>query len=148
MNNIRYKFISLLTEGYNFTTTDEVMSAVKANQVGVKIDQSFKTDQGSIPTKLAFKHFFEKCQNLGIKDPDYRKANMQRKIEQKTQSQKERSGKVLTKQQLEKTVGKDMAHRLTHLDNEKPGTRFPVHVMKSINQAAHRPELYEDYFPY
>jgi hypothetical protein len=83
-----------------------------------------------------------------IKDPDYRELNMQRKIEQEAQSRKENNGKVLTKQQLEKTVGKDMAHRLTHLDSEKPGTRFPVHVMKSINQATHRPELYEDYFPY
>lgn len=85
-----------------------------------------------------------------IKDPDYRKLNMRRKMEQEAQSQKENKGKVLTKQQLEKTVGKDMAHRLTHLDNEKPGTRFPVHVMKSINQAAHRPELYEEvnYFNY
>lgn len=71
MNNIKYKYVRLLTEGYNFTNADEVMSAVKANQIGVKIDQSFKTDQGSIPTKLAFKHFFEKCQSLGIKDTTY-----------------------------------------------------------------------------
>ena len=100
---------------------------------------------------------FELCKKVAIeiqkefiKDPDYRTLNMQRKIEQTTQSQKENRGKKLTKQQLEKTVGKDMAHRLTHLDNEKPGTRFPAHVMKSINQATHRPDLYEEvnYFDY
>lgn len=103
------------------------------------------------------KEEFELCKKVAIeiqkefiKDPDYRKLNMQRKIEQEAQSQKENKGKVLTKQQLENTVGKDMAHRLTHLDNEKTGTRFPVHVMKSINQATHRPDLYEEvnYFDY
>lgn len=103
------------------------------------------------------KEEFDLCKKVAIeiqkefiKDPDYRKLNMQRKMEQEAQSQKENKGKVLTKQQLENTVGKDMAHRLTHLDNEKAGTRFPVHVMKSINQATHRPELYEEvnYFNY
>lgn len=103
------------------------------------------------------KEEFEFCKKVAIeiqkefiKDPDYRNLNMQRKIEQTAQSQKENRGKTLTKQQLENTVGKDMAHRLTHLDNEKPGTRFPVHVMKSINQATHRPDLYEEvnYFDY
>ena len=103
------------------------------------------------------KEEFELCKKVAIeiqkefiKDPDYRNLNMKRKIEQTAQSQKENRGKTLTKQQLENTVGKDMAHRLTHLDNEKPGTRFPVHVMKSINQATHRPDLYEEvnYFDY
>ena len=103
------------------------------------------------------KEEFELCKKIAIeiqkefiKDPDYRNLNMKRKIEQTAQSQKENRGKTLTKQQLENTVGKDMAHRLTHLDNEKPGTRFPVHVMKSINQATHRPDLYEgvNYFDY
>ena len=103
------------------------------------------------------KEEFELCKKIAIeiqkefiKDPDYRNLNMKRKIEQTAQSQKENRGKTLTKQQLENTVGKDMAHRLTHLDNEKPGTRFPVHVMKSINQATHRPDLYEEvnYFDY
>lgn len=101
------------------------------------------------------KEEFDLCKKVAIeiqkefiKDPDYRKLNMQRKIEQEVQSQKENKGKTLTKQQLENTVGKDMAHRLTHLDNEKAGTRFPVHVMRSINKATHRSDLYEDYFPY
>ena len=103
------------------------------------------------------KEEFEFCKKIAIeiqkefiKDTDYRNLNMKRKIEQTAQSQKENRGKTLTKQQLENTVGKDMAHRLTHLDNEKPGTRFPVHVMKSINQATHRPDLYEEvnYFDY
>ena len=103
------------------------------------------------------KEEFEFCKKIAIeiqkefiKDTDYRNLNMKRKIEQTAQNQKENRGKTLTKQQLENTVGKDMAHRLTHLDNEKPGTRFPVHVMKSINQATHRPDLYEEvnYFDY
>ena len=103
------------------------------------------------------KEEFDLCKKVAIeiqkefiKDPDYRKLNMQRKIEQEVQSQKENRGKTLTKQQLENTVGKDMAHRLAHLDNEKPGTRFPVHVMRSINKATHRADLYEEvkYFDY
>lgn len=69
--DIRYKYRSLLVEGYNFSNADEVVSAIKSNQVGVKIDPSFKTDQGSIPTKLALKKFFERCEQLGVKDTTY-----------------------------------------------------------------------------
>ena len=37
MDSIIYKYRRLLTEGYNFTNVDEVMSALEANQIGVKI---------------------------------------------------------------------------------------------------------------
>ena len=43
--DIKYKFASLLTEGYNFTNADEVMSAIKTNQVGVKILRFFKDEK-------------------------------------------------------------------------------------------------------
>lgn len=203
MGNIIYKYRRLLTEGYNFTNVDEVMSALEANQIGVKIDPSYKQLNGNTKsfTRRSLQKFFNKCESLGIKDTtygvqlllsktndinleqavnndglyeflkSYRKpwvkqldeynefinqkynSELWHKLEkaiQDEQSQKENRGKTLTKQQLENTVGKDMAHRLTHLDNEKPGTRFPVHVMKSINQATHRPDLYEEinYFDY
>ena len=70
--NIFYKYRRLLTEGYNFTNTDEVLSALKANQIGVKIQPWLKTDQqGSIPRKLAFNSFFKKCEEMGIKDTTY-----------------------------------------------------------------------------
>ena len=41
--SIRYKYARLLTEGYNFTNADEVISALKANQIGVKINTGIKT---------------------------------------------------------------------------------------------------------
>ena len=70
--DIKYKFASLLTEGYNFTNADEVMSAIKTNQVGVKILRFFKDEkQDHVPIKLAFKKFFERCESLGIKDTTY-----------------------------------------------------------------------------
>ena len=70
--SIRYKYVRLLTEGYNFSNTDEVLSALKANQIGVKIQPWLKTDQqGSIPRKLAFNSFFKRCEEMGIKDTTY-----------------------------------------------------------------------------
>jgi len=69
--SIRYKFANLLTEGYNFTNTDEVIEAIKANKVGVKIYPWAKQEQGSIPKKLALNNFFKRCEEMGIKDTTY-----------------------------------------------------------------------------
>ena len=69
--SIRYKFANLLTEGYNFTNTDEVIEAIKANKVGVKIYPWAKQEQGSVPKKLALNNFFKRCEEMGIKDTTY-----------------------------------------------------------------------------
>ena len=71
--NIKYKFASLLTEGYNFTNVDEVMSAIKTNQIGVKIDPSYKELNGNTSShvRLNLLKFFNKCERLGIKDTTY-----------------------------------------------------------------------------
>ena len=64
--SIRYKYVRLLTEGYNFSNADETISAIKANQVGVKVNSSFKVAIEEQPNSLkrALRHFFEKCEQL------------------------------------------------------------------------------------
>ena len=100
---------------------------------------------------------FEFCKRVAIeiqkefiKDPDFRDLNMQRKIDQEAQNKKRNKGKTFSRKDLENLVGKDMAHRLSHLDDEKPGAKIPTHVMNSIEHAAYRPDLYEEinYFDY
>ena len=73
MNSILYKYRRLLTEGYNFTNADEVMSAIKANQVGVKIDNSYKQLNGNTESfvRRNLQKFFNKCETLDIKDTTY-----------------------------------------------------------------------------
>jgi hypothetical protein len=73
MNSILYKYRRLLTEGYNFTNADEAMSAIKANQVGVKIDNSYKQLNGNTESfvRRNLQKFFNKCETLGIKDATY-----------------------------------------------------------------------------
>ena len=73
MGNIIYKYRRLLTEGYNFTNVDEVMSALEANQIGVKIDPSYKQLNGNTKsfTRRNLQKFFNKCESLGIKDTTY-----------------------------------------------------------------------------
>ena len=152
--NMKNSAVDVIFKNFNGENDSKMADTVTWNKANaaILVTGYDRDDYLRLPQKE-----FELCKKVAIeiqkefiKDPDYRTLNMQRKIEQTTQSQKENRGKKLTKQQLEKTVGKDMAHRLTHLDNEKPGTRFPVHVMKSINQATHRPDLYEEvnYFDY
>jgi len=152
--NMRNSSVTVIFKHLDGETNLKATDTVTWNKANAAI---LITGYGNYGCLKLSKEEFEFCKKIAIeiqkefiKDPDYRKLNMQRKIEQEAQSQKENRGKTLTKQQLENTVGKDMAHRLTHLDNEKPGTRFPVHVMKSINQATHRPDLYEEvkYFNY
>jgi len=85
-----------------------------------------------------------------IKDPEFRKLNTRRKIEQTKQNYREGRSKTLTKQELENTVGKQKAWELTHLDQIDPNTRYPRHVMNALDKAAHRADLYEEinYFDY
>lgn len=146
MDSIIYKYRRLLTEGYNFTNVDEVYDALEANQIGVKTQPEYKKEEKWGYTCEKLRKFFNKCEGLGIKDTT---KTLMTKMMIMVKLLMQSLG-IKQMQQLENTVGKDMAHRLTHLDNEKPGTRFPVHVMKSINQATHRPDLYEEvnYFDY
>ena len=73
MDNIKYKYVRLLTEGYNFSNADETISAIKANQVGVKINNSFKIAAQKCPNALKsiLRDFFERCQQLGVKETTY-----------------------------------------------------------------------------
>ena len=73
MDNIKYKYVRLLTEGYNFSNADETISAIKANQVGVKINNSFKIAAQKCPNALKsiLRYFFERCQQLGVKETTY-----------------------------------------------------------------------------
>ena len=152
--NMRNSAVDVIFKKFNDENNGKMADTVPWNKANaaILVTGYDRDDYLKLP-----KEEFELCKKVAIeiqkefiKDPDYRSLNMKRKIEQTAQSQKENRGKTLTKQQLENTVGKDMAHRLTHLNNEKPGTRLPVHVMKSINQAIHRPDLYEEvnYFDY
>ncbi len=152
--NMRNSAVDVIFKKFNDENNGKMADTVPWNKANaaILVTGYDRDDYLKLP-----KEEFELCKKVAIeiqkefiKDPDYRNLNMKRKIEQTAQSQKENRGKTLTKQQLENTVGKDMAHRLTHLNNEKPGTRLPVHVMKSINQAIHRPDLYEEvnYFDY
>jgi len=72
MNTLKNKF-KILLEGYNFTNADEVMSALETNQIGVKIDPSYKQLNGNTKpfTKRRLQNFFNKCENLRIKDTTY-----------------------------------------------------------------------------
>ena len=71
LNRIR----QILTEGYNFTNADEVISAIKSNQIGVKIQPWVKNIQNNTKEETTFKsyliRFFGKCRELGIKDATY-----------------------------------------------------------------------------
>ena len=71
MDNIVFKFTRLLTEGYNFTNTDEVLSALKANQIGVKTQPEYKDKTKWNYACEKLKIFFRKCNEYGIKDTTY-----------------------------------------------------------------------------
>lgn len=45
------KIRQIITEGHNFTNPNEVMQAIKTNQVGAKIDPSYKQLNGNIIEK-------------------------------------------------------------------------------------------------
>ena len=61
----------ILLEAYRFTNGKEVMQAIAAKQIGVKIDPSFFDEQGSLVTRITFEKFFEKCNQMGVKDTVY-----------------------------------------------------------------------------
>lgn len=69
--SIRYKYVKLLTEGYNFSNVDEVLSAIKSNQAGVKINNSIKAASAATLLKYYFRYFFERCESLGVKEKTY-----------------------------------------------------------------------------
>lgn len=71
MDNIVFKFTRLLTEGYNFTNTDEVLSALKAKQIGVKTQPEYKDKTKWNYACEKLKIFFKKCDEYGIKDTTY-----------------------------------------------------------------------------
>ena len=71
MDSIIYKYRRLLTEGYNFTNVDEVMSALEANQIGVKIQPEYKKETKWGYTCEKLRKFFNKCEEYGIKDTTY-----------------------------------------------------------------------------
>ena len=72
--DIRYKYKQILTEGYIFSNVNEVMSALKANKIGVKINNGIKLkiqESKTVGITNALNMFFNKCQQLGIKDTTY-----------------------------------------------------------------------------
>ena len=71
MDSIIYKYRRLLTEGYNFANVDEVMSALEANKIGVKIQPEYKKETKWGYTCEKLRRFFNKCESLGIKDTTY-----------------------------------------------------------------------------
>ena len=71
MDSIIYKYRRLLTEGYNFTNVDEVMSALEANQIGVKTQPEYKKEEKWSYTCEKLRSFFRKCKEYGIKDTTY-----------------------------------------------------------------------------
>ena len=70
---MKFGKVDLILEGYNFTTPDEVISAIKSNQVGVKIDPSYKELANTFSNrfKTTLRIYFNKCRELGIKDTTY-----------------------------------------------------------------------------
>ena len=71
MDSIIYKYRRLLTEGYNFSNVDEVMSALEANQIGVKTQPEYKKETKWSYTCEKLRKFFNKCEEYGIKDTTY-----------------------------------------------------------------------------
>ena len=66
------KIKQIITEGYNFTNPNEVIEAIKSNQVGAKIDPSYKKAlEFSSNLRKVFNKYFKKCAELGIKDTTY-----------------------------------------------------------------------------
>lgn len=71
--DIRYKYRNLLTEGYNFANADDVLAALESNQIGAKIDLSFKKLDGNTKAfvRRSLNKFFNKCEQLGVKNTTY-----------------------------------------------------------------------------
>lgn len=65
--------ISLLFEAINFENSNDVLTAIKNNKVGSKINKEFKELNGNTEATVrrALDFFFNKCENLKIQNKVY-----------------------------------------------------------------------------